>query len=72
MVVSFVLAATLMSSEQEAIEKALEAGYKQSGMEKNVGEFVKDNIPQALKQVLEYAPAVDVVTNKRISFKWNF
>lgn len=76
LIVVFILFISMSSyagNEQEAIQQAALATYKQSGLEKNINQLIKDTVPKEYIELFEkISPAVLAITTKRVELKWNF
>lgn len=61
------------SSETEAVDHALTAAYKQTGMEDMFNKLVDAHVPKELRQEFErYSPIVSALLTQRLDLKWNF
>lgn len=70
----FVLSEQALSSpEEKAVRAALEAGYKQSGLEDRVGEFIKDSLTKEEERLYgKYGILIKVIIDKKAEYQWTW
>jgi hypothetical protein len=60
-------------NEDDAIQHATLAAYKQFGLENIINATIDNNIPKNIKTIFEKInPVITAVTIKRIEIVWNF
>lgn len=60
-------------AEETAIKKAIEAGYKQSGLEENINNIFERKVPKQYRDMAaKIAPIAKMVVNQEVEYKWEF
>ena len=61
------------NNEQEAIKKALDAGYKQSGLERNIQNIIDKKISKEQQKLLgNVGTVINILVTEKVELKWTF